>query len=347
MDDSRTTELRIIYPVKKRYAWIDYAKCFSIFLVVSYHSPFHLDGYWGNFLCLLRMPAFFLISGFLFDINKFPSFIYFLKHRSIQLLIPYTFFSTIFYVLWLLVGRNMVGGDELDIPLWYPIFEFFYGSPHIVVATYWFICCLFSIQIIYYFLIKYVPQHLILPLTFVFPILHSFSFFDALPWNLSLAFLYIPFYVFANLNKQFIIELSRENIRIVLGTLALGLLAVHFINGEVSIIQSILISASGLLVLPSYILFVKFIARVRINKIAIFIGKNTIIILALQNYIIGVFKMVLPSDFNGCFIVNIIITFTIIFICYFPIKIINKYIPFVIGRGLYFDNILHHKVRSC
>ena len=30
---------------KIRYAWVDYAKFFSIFLVVSYHIPHRADGY--------------------------------------------------------------------------------------------------------------------------------------------------------------------------------------------------------------------------------------------------------------------------------------------------------------
>ena len=91
---------------KIRYAWVDYAKFFSIFLVVSYHIPHRADGYVGELLSLLRMPAFFMIAGFLFNTNKFHSLSYFLKHRSIQLLIPYTSFFTFFYISWLLFGRD-------------------------------------------------------------------------------------------------------------------------------------------------------------------------------------------------------------------------------------------------
>ena len=85
---------------KIRYAWVDYAKFFSIFLVVSYHIPHRADGYVGELLSLLRMPAFFMIAGFLFNTNKFHSLSYFLKHRSIQLLIPYISFFTFFYISW-------------------------------------------------------------------------------------------------------------------------------------------------------------------------------------------------------------------------------------------------------
>lgn len=131
---------------KIRYAWVDYAKFFSIFLVVSYHIPHRADGYVGELLSLLRMPAFFMIAGFLFNTNKFHSLSYFLKHRSIQLLIPYISFFTFFYISWLLFGRDWIGGNELDIPLWKPLMEFAYGTPVTIIAPYWFICCLFALQ---------------------------------------------------------------------------------------------------------------------------------------------------------------------------------------------------------
>ncbi|MEG2151037.1 MAG: acyltransferase family protein, partial [Bacteroidaceae bacterium] len=52
---------------KERYDWIDYAKFISIFLVISFHTPPHVTGYIGELIRQLRMPAFFLISGFLFN----------------------------------------------------------------------------------------------------------------------------------------------------------------------------------------------------------------------------------------------------------------------------------------
>lgn len=119
---------------KIRYAWVDYAKFFSIFLVVSYHIPHRADGYVGELLSLLRMPAFFMIAGFLFNTNKFHSLSYFLKHRSIQLLIPYISFFTFFYISWLLFGRDWIGGNELDIPLWKPLMEFAYGTPVTIIS---------------------------------------------------------------------------------------------------------------------------------------------------------------------------------------------------------------------
>ena len=197
---------------KIRYAWVDYAKFFSIFLVVSYHIPHRADGYVGELLSLLRMPAFFMIAGFLFNTNKFHSLSYFLKHRSIQLLIPYISFFTFFYISWLLFGRDWIGGNELDIPLWKPLMEFAYGTPVTIIAPYWFICCLFSMQIIYYLLIRQFPKPIVIIIVSICPLLHCIPWTSYLPWNLSAALLYIPFYAFSNMNKDFIKSLTSKHI---------------------------------------------------------------------------------------------------------------------------------------
>ena len=109
---------------KQYYAWIDYAKCFSIILVIAFYCPGWNKGYMGDLLQLLRMPAFFLIAGYLFRTEKFNSLWAFIRHRSIQLLVPFTSFFIIFYILWVSFGRRLTGGEELDIPIYMPIIEF-------------------------------------------------------------------------------------------------------------------------------------------------------------------------------------------------------------------------------
>ena len=331
---------------KPRYIWVDCAKCFSILLVISFHVPYHIDGYAGDILQLLRMPAFFMISGFLFNIDKYPSFRYFIKHRSIQLLVPYTFFFIVFYFFWLIIGRNIAGGEDLQAPMWRPLFEFFYGTPYLVVAPYWFICCLFSIQLIYYALFKYLPRAIAIAIVILCPLLHSIEGIQALPWNLPQAFLYIPFYAFSNQCKTYIatMSLSRRNCFLTCLSLMLALAGTLHIHDFGETIEDILTVACGILILPTYILFIKSIAKIfpKMKKAASFIGKNTIIILALQNYIIGVFKIILShiGYNNGNYGMNILLTLLTVVVCIIPIQIINKYIPFSIGRGTFFEKKL-------
>lgn len=327
---------------KKRYVWVDYAKFFSILLVVSYHTPQRAGGYVGDLLYFLRMPAFFMMAGFLFNADRFPSLGHFLKHRSIQLIVPYVSFFTIFYVSWLLFGRNWVGENELSIPLWRPLIEFAYGSPTTVVAPYWFICCLFSMQIIYYLLIRYLPKPAVIAVVFVCPLLNCIPGTSYLPWNLSAALLYIPFYAFPNIYKEYIKSLSSKNVFGALASLCMALFLIRYGNRGNALAKNMEVEICGLLIMPAYTIFIKALSRIKItDKFVAFIGKNTIIILALHNYIIGFFKIFLKDMTNHeGYATNMTFTILTIVICCLPIKLINSYAPFLIGRGPCFEKKL-------
>lgn len=195
---------------KIRYAWVDYAKFFSIFLVVSYHIPHRADGYVGELLSLLRMPAFFMIAGFLF-----------------------------------------------------------------------------------------------------------------------------------NMNKDFIQSLTSKHILGAIIAFCITLVCIRYGNYSNMIFKNIQIVICGLLVMPIYTIFIKAFSHLKIDKAVSFIGKNTIIILALQNYIIGCFKLYFKSIIEyGGYATNIILTLLTIIICCLPIKLINSYVPFLVGRGPYFEKKL-------
>ncbi|MCF0232438.1 MAG: acyltransferase family protein, partial [Enterococcus sp.] len=134
---------------KQRLVWIDYAKVCSMVLVVFYHTPPQL-GAIDTVVGLMRLPAFFLVAGFLFKVEKFDNLWQLVLHRSKQLLVPYFFFFAVFYVIWLLFGRDMAG--DTDVEIYEPIIEFVTGRPQTICAPMWFVVCLFSIQIIYYIL---------------------------------------------------------------------------------------------------------------------------------------------------------------------------------------------------
>ncbi len=296
----------------------------------------------GDILQLLRMPAFFMISGLLFRMEKYPTLKYFIKHRSIQLLVPYFFFFLIFYILWLAGGRNWIGGNDMECSIWQPLFEFVYGTPYLIIAPYWFVCCLFSIQIIYYLSIKYLPRPLALLFFCVSPILCSFDAFQNLPWNISNAFLYIPLYAFANQYKDLIKGLSTKHILPASIMLVVALTGIYYMKDYHPAVNNLLRTVYSVLIIPAYVFFIKAISYcIKTDKAAQFIGKNTIIILALQNYFIGTVKLTFPSWVNeGSIFTNIIMTVLNIAFCCIPIYFINKYTPFIVGRGTYFENKL-------
>lgn len=325
---------------KERFVWIDYAKFITIFLVVFFHTNPDLlsNNFLGKFLGLIRMPAFFLIAGYLFRVEKFESFISFVKHRSKQLLVPYVSFFIIFYILWLCIGRNIVGESEIAISILLPIKEFIMGTPSIICAPYWFITCLFSMQIIYYLVNRLCKKR---KLIFFFCMVLSLSsyFINIDFWLISKAFNYLPFYAFSNLFKDYIKNIEfKVHYKYVILFLFLVITSLAIFKEIDNIMYVIL----GLLILPFYICCCKVLSKFGKNNIIEMIAKNGIIILALQNYVIGIIK-ILSNKILGYNILyvelyyNVVVTIIVLLLLYYPIIFINKYIPFIIGKGNFFD----------
>lgn len=328
-----------------REIWIDYAKFISIFLVVLFHTNPNLDGYIFDFLRLLRMPAFFLIAGLLFNMKKWNNFIDFIKHRFKRLIIPYIWFSLIFYILWILIGRNMVGETELAINPLTPIKEFIMGRPNIVLAPYWFITCLFMVQILFYFLKTYINSSIVIIIISIL-CYWGIIYFDItnLPWCIDKAFLFLPFYAYANILRENTHKfLLRERIYIIILTTISFVLLI--LNNKFVIspyINHLLYIISGFCIMPVYIVFCKYIAsKFNITPISNgikYIGDNNIITLAVQNYIIGFIKILgvkllaINLLTTNYYILNIVIALTTIVISMSIAFFINQYVPFLIGK---------------
>lgn len=329
-----------------REIWIDLAKFFSIFLVVLFHTNPNLDGYLFDFLQLLRMPAFFLIAGLLFNMDKWNKFSDFFIHRVKRLLIPYFWFYIIFYALWLLIGRKMVGAEELAINPLLPIKEFIWGRPNIILGPYWFITCLFSMQIIFYFLKKYIHSNLIIILISILGYLACLIWdIKNIPWCIDKALLYMPFYAYANTLRTY--NHTKFNHKyIVIPLLSIITFFILIIQNQYNIspyINHILYIMAGFCIMPLYIAICKMIAyKLESSKIAgliTYIGEYNIVTLALQNYIIGFIKIagsiVLGINLltTSYYSINILITLITIILSIGVAFLINRYIPFIIGKG--------------
>ncbi len=329
----------------KRLPWIDYAKVFSICLVVSYHTPPRPEGFGAEVVSILRMPAFFLIAGFLFNADKFPSFTAFLKHRSRQLLIPYASFSLIFYLFWLAFGRQLAGDTA---PLTTPIMEFLTGQPTLVIAPFWFIFCLFTLQTLYYVLNRILPRGLLFPVCLLLPLILAVCDVPRV-WQLFNALLYLPFYAFANCFKGEIGTISfSSHKKYILCSLsaALGLIyaRTYLVVADVSdvwtdLLRWIMFTSAGILLLPAYICCCKILAKwVGRRPIIEILGKNTIVILALHNYYIGILRLIAdrlsghPHFLEHQPWLNLPVTLLIVFSLYYPILAIDRWAPFLLGR---------------
>ena len=139
--------------IENRNHTIDILKGIAITLVVFGHIT-HID-ILHDYIWSFHMPIFFIISGFLFQPAKYSNFTIFFKKKIASLILPYFIFGVATYIYWLLVERRF-RGNELD-PL-AQLVGLFYGSRYGHFLDFngplWFIPCLFSMSVLFYFVQK-------------------------------------------------------------------------------------------------------------------------------------------------------------------------------------------------
>ena len=328
----------------KRLAWLDYLKCIAMFLVVVYHTPPRYDTAREVPLFNMGAPVFFFAAGYLFNIAKQKDFFTFLRHRARQLLVPYTTFFIIFYALWLVVGRRMAGTEELAIDTLTPLWQFIQGTPQVVLGTFWFIAALFTMQVIYYPIKKYLSgcwplvAALLLSLSlFVMPDVPQFRY-----WNLDRALLYMPIYALGNcchplIEKFDFSSLARSLGWILLAAVGLGFLVVAPLTIDRDVAY-VLAPEAVILVLPLYTALCKWLEQCHVGTgIARNVAITGITYLALQNYLIGVIK-VLVTKFAGLDIFgdNILLKVglaLLVMIVLYPLALlVERYLPWLLGK---------------
>jgi len=328
----------------QRKAWLDYIKLIAMTLVVVYHTPPRYDTAHEAALFNMGAPVFFFAAGYLFNVSRQQGFFKFLLHRARQILVPYTTFFIIFYALWLVVGRRMAGPEEQAIDTLTPLWQFIKGTPDIVLGPFWFLAAMFTMQVIYYPVRRYLKGRW--PL--LVAVLLSLSLF-VIPdvpcvryWNLDRALLYMPLYALGNccrdlVDKFTFASVSRSISWIVLAALGLGFLVVAplSINRDVAYV---LAPEAVILVLPFYTAISKWLEEhVENSRIAQTVAITGITYLALQNYLIGVIKMMVsrvcgPAVFDDNIVLKIVIALAVMVVLYPMAVLIERYLPFLLGK---------------
>lgn len=334
-----------------RIQWIDNAKFIGIFLVVLGHLP--IPEYAINFIYSFHMPLFFFISGYLYDVKKYDTFLKFLKHRSKQLLVPYVSFNVITYLFWLFVGRKFGNDSSADISVLTPIIGMFYGTDTgnylIHCGSLWFLPCLFLVEIIYY-LCKQWNRYLVLILFLIVGYVNFKIDHIMLPWSFDVALVAIFFYILADILREFInksIEIKVVyKLFICLVAFVLLIFQINF-NGRSDMSSNtynnylIFLSAaiSGTVLV---IYFSSLISELTGRLIIVeYFAKNTLIILALHGIISSVIKGVLffalkiPVNYHhGMLGINLLYTIFTFIMLVPAFYIFNNLMPFTLGRRL-------------
>ncbi len=329
----------------KRQAWLDYIKFIAMTLVVVYHTPPRYDSAHEAALFNMGAPVFFFAAGYLFNIAKQKNFLTFLGHRARQILVPYTTFFIIFYALWLAVGRRMAGPEEQAIDVLAPMWQFVQGTPDVVLGPFWFLAALFTMQVIYYPIKRYLsgcwPLVVALLLSVGLLVMPDLPWFRY--WNLDKAFLYMPIYAFGNCCRPLVEKFefstpARSLLWMALAVLGLGFLILAPLNIDRAVAY-VLAPEAVILVLPMYTAVCKWLEdRCGTSRIAQTVAITSITYLALQNYLIGVIKILTarllgPEILDDSILFKVVIALVVMVVLYPLAVFIERYLPFLLGKG--------------
>lgn len=328
----------------KRQAWLDYMKFIAMFLVVLYHTPPRYDNAHEAALFNMGAPVFFFAAGYLFNIVRQRGFLSFLAHRARQILVPFTTFFIIFYALWLVVGRRMAGPEEMSIDTLTPVWQFIQGTPDVVLGPFWFLAALFTMQVIYYPIKKYLPGYW--PLVVAFLLSLSLFILPDVPWfrywNLDKALLYMPIYALGNCCHALIEKFNFDNagrslLWLLCAALGLGFLIVAPLNIDKDVAY-VLAPEAVILVLPLYTAVCKWLEKHHgVSRVAQTVAITGITYLALQNYLIGVIKMLISkvagsAIFDDNILLKIAVAIAVMIILYPLAILVERYLPFLLGK---------------
>ena len=320
----------------KRLNWIDQAKGFTIFLVVYGHNFPITEKYIYSF----HMPLFIMISGFFHpNISSFEN----LKKRFKSIMIPYFIWSILLYIFWFFLGRAYGDSGKLNLSPIKNLIGVFYSQGDRDYMDWgiplWFLPCIFSTFVIYFFLRK---NKLLSSIgLFLIPLIgFSYSYFNAknLIWSLNIAMVALFFYWFGNYFFEKILNLSSKHTIIIMILMGLINLFFYNYNSKVDMFRAnygnefyfILNGISGSL----FVLF--FFKTFPVFNFLAFIGKFSLTILALQLLAMTFIKFILleifhQHEFNFSELEKFNFAILQILLLIPSFFIINKYLPILNG----------------
>jgi acyltransferase len=330
-----------------RIQWIDTCKGIGIFLVVIGHTM--IQNNYRGVIYSFHMPLFFFISGYLFSIKKYSNIGEVLFSKAKSLLVPYLFFSFISIILLrILIHQPIAVTTFIKTLLISKRNSIYYDDPL------WFLTSLFTIEILFYLLLKYLKNNLLI--FFIVMLLAYFSSIvlnptgqNILPWSFDQSLYYIFYFGLGNISKN--IGILKDNLKksiylIVLSFIYLVLqidsslfnkglsflhIYLHIPMDIVTFFSLVFWALMGTLFVIYISQFLSFIPYIN------FLGRISIIILALHvslgfNLIHNVADRYLvliknPNLLGLAFAIGAIIIIS-------PISIIiNKFFPFILGKG--------------
>lgn len=309
----------------KRYSWLEWANVLAMFFVVLFHIPSEIENPIRSVEYIAVNVPFFILSGVSFRIylehrKDNLSFVEFAKSRLKRFGPPTVIFFSFFYLLWLLVGKKLAGDTEE----WYiPLVEFLTGNLVTVLSTYWFIFCLLTIQLIYFIIYSFTKSSLII--LGICILLHFINQICDIPsyYQMVNAMTFIPFFAMGtcySFNSEHEYKAMALPIIFIIIYGVLSISGYNDVNIDVSKGYIIGICLTVFLISGSY-LFSQFWGCPHFIS---FLRAGALVLLATQNNIIGICKVLLDKitgshDYLAHHIYFKPITFLMVYIVSSPI----------------------------
>lgn len=307
-----------------RKLWLDALRGVAMLLVVYGHCVQEWTGYFV-FTSPVKMPLFFIISGYLFkqrDGNQKKFF----KSIFLKLIIPWMVFGLFPYIF---IHPTLIGER---------VYSLVSGK------VLWFMPCLIIAEIIWFYVLKFTNSFKWVVIAGL--LVSSFGFFLSANHLLRFAmidtaFIVQAFFVVGYLLKRYesIIKTRKTIIILVLLMyIGIGLVTLYYYPGEsldvhVNKYYNIPICAV-MIVLGCGLLFSIFRQRPVEWKWLVYIGQNTLLIYMLHGYGLSVASRVLPiaNEQIGLPLLALIKTIIACVLCCILAIIVNRYIPQIVGK---------------
>jgi acyltransferase len=324
-----------------RIAWLDASKGIGIFLVILGHTT--IVGSPRALIYSFHMPLFFFISGFLFSAKG--SFKEFSIIKMKSLLIPYFVFAGITILISYFYMHQPIDVKNFILSTIESKRNSIYFN-----APLWFLTSLFTIEILFYFIVKFIKnKYAILLFVFIIGFI-SFGIFkpttgaNILPWSLDQSLYYLVFFClgyFIKINGWFNRDLKKSIILITSSIIYVWFVIDPSLYNKFWQLMNLPPNAyfyfNSIIWASLSISFVIYISQfLSISPLINYMGKNSLILMALHTSLAFVvfnkhFRADLVLENHPNVLALLLTVFSIALLL--PVSlIINKFFPFILGK---------------
>lgn len=318
-----------------RLAWVDISNVIAMLCIVWGHVPCAaVDSIKPARHIFFTVP-FFLLAGITFRLytDKYRrtghSHRYIIGRRLRSMLTPAVVFYLLFYVLWLAFGRTLAGDTEAPLK---PLIDLLTGQPSTVLAAYWFLFCLITMQTAFYLLQVVIPRKT--PLAVLCGLMPLALLWPGIPdcYQIGPALKFIPFLVMG-----WYIGAREYRPAALCGTLAYLILLPQYALG-IDVRTELIAIPLGLLLLALIVILAKALgARYGRPWLIRTLRYGALVILATQNYIIGFVRILLdrlvaPDFLLQHYALKPLVVLLVYLITLPLILLIRDHCPWVLGK---------------